>query len=1176
MPTRVHLQAMNKRLLSIITSASLIASTLAMGAGAAPSAIATGDSAFEYIPESVFEEAVDVSDNENAVAGPMAVEYVDSAEELNTYFGTPEISADAHLLSELIGEGTKESPYLISSADDLFLMASDINSGATANSHYKLTCDIDLGGAEWTPAGYYDKSKEDPYSTAFCGVFDGNGHTVSNFVITKADTSYIGFFGLVYGGSIKNFNIDGMTINLSSTNNERFYTGSLVARFVVSTENTTAAIENCNVTGSSITVSTLGTIYAGGIAGSVYAANKNDVCINVYFTNAECDIRIKSSATSKLGGAFHLAIAGGLVGYLGSETNSSVNVLKCSAVGNVSADTLPTSNASPIAGGLFGDIHIYDNSLGGVGTITSCYSAGTVVTKSQKAYLAGGFTGQIYANKTTYIKDCYSSSDVSGECTRKELYPLEDSSAGGFVGVIGYPGYSSYFEKQIVNCYASGDAIDLTHTESSSPSSSYVGHFTGWSTAAMFKNCYKLESQTLIGSDIFADDLTLLSEERAKIYEYYTGFDFTNTWTIDPSAEYPYPTLQDKTGYATFYVGDVFFETGLFGANGKLKAPSETPTKESTIDKTYTFLYWSLTEDGSAFDFANTVLTDNIALYAVFTESARKYKVNFVVDGNAYVPEQTLVYGSDIKSPAGTPEKADTEQYYYEFLHWSVIAGGEAYDFTSATVSGDVTFHAVFKEIDKSAWTGSIAESFSSGFGTQELPYVISTSDEFALFAKVINEAKEGYTDAYYVLGNNINLGDNYWVAIGTSSAPYSANFDGKGYSIGNFKVSPSQYAGVFGYVFNGTIKNVHITSFEVDLSVVATLEKNYIHVGGLAGYVDSKSGTSEISGVRVDALDFNISATTTIPTSNTDKTSRIYAGGIAGFITARTGGYSVVTDSFATSDIVVKNPGGYAYAGGIAGRSNINSGGLSQIIRCYNTGSVSASSLNSSFVGGLVGYIWSEGSDFVGPSADDTANLTGDDEDTMIEDCFSVTNVSANSSAYYSNAGRLVGSANTFAGIVDSYYPRGSVISITPNEETIRGYSVELAMLKDKTWLSNNRGFDFENTWTFSADSMYPVLKSMVSDKPALKIADASLSEGTLSANIRILSKEECYTLVIGVYNARNQLIKFERINFEKSDVLNEVAVTYEGMKGAKFISVTAVETTSLKPLFSEVRKSL
>lgn len=61
---------------------------------------------------------------------------------------------------------------------------------ATPNGNYRLEADIDLGGHLWKPLG----TAEAP----FCGIFDGNGHTVRNLAL-QCSGACVGFFGAVRG-----------------------------------------------------------------------------------------------------------------------------------------------------------------------------------------------------------------------------------------------------------------------------------------------------------------------------------------------------------------------------------------------------------------------------------------------------------------------------------------------------------------------------------------------------------------------------------------------------------------------------------------------------------------------------------------------------------------------------------------------------------------------------------------------------------------------------------------------------------------------------------------------------------------------------------------------------------------------------------------------------------------
>jgi len=90
----------------------------------------------------------------------------------------------------------------ISTADELLDFTKKINGGdrSIAFSHIKVCKDIDLGGKEWIPIGC-------ELTKAFCGIFDGGGHTIHNFVINPGEHIVQGFFGYLKGEVI-NLTVD--------------------------------------------------------------------------------------------------------------------------------------------------------------------------------------------------------------------------------------------------------------------------------------------------------------------------------------------------------------------------------------------------------------------------------------------------------------------------------------------------------------------------------------------------------------------------------------------------------------------------------------------------------------------------------------------------------------------------------------------------------------------------------------------------------------------------------------------------------------------------------------------------------------------------------------------------------------------------------------------------------
>ena len=90
------------------------------------------------------------------------------------------------------GAGEPNDPYLIYTAEQM----NEIGAASSDwDKHFKLMADIDLG---IFPGGEFNIIGLDRHNS-FRGVFDGNGHTISNLAYNSADTDHIGLFGYVKG-----------------------------------------------------------------------------------------------------------------------------------------------------------------------------------------------------------------------------------------------------------------------------------------------------------------------------------------------------------------------------------------------------------------------------------------------------------------------------------------------------------------------------------------------------------------------------------------------------------------------------------------------------------------------------------------------------------------------------------------------------------------------------------------------------------------------------------------------------------------------------------------------------------------------------------------------------------------------------------------------------------------
>jgi WD40 repeat protein len=221
----------------------------------------------------------------------------------------------------LEGQGTPEDPYRVDTADQLILLG---KASILCDKHFVLGADIALDPN--MPDGQVFGQAVIPI---FTGVFDGNGHTISN--LTMRGGSYVGLFGQLRNrAEVKNLGV----VDVSVTATGRHVGGLLGCN------HGHGIITNCY---------TSGTISGRTCVGGLIGWNDGEVtgCYSAGTTSGD-------------------GFIGGLVGY------NVGNVLNCYSTGS--------AISSEFMGGLVG----YN-----FGNVLNCYSTGTVSNK----WTGGGLVG---------------------------------------------------------------------------------------------------------------------------------------------------------------------------------------------------------------------------------------------------------------------------------------------------------------------------------------------------------------------------------------------------------------------------------------------------------------------------------------------------------------------------------------------------------------------------------------------------------------------------------------------------------------------------------------------------------------------------------------------------------------------------------------------------------------
>lgn len=257
------------------------------------------------------------------------------------------------------GDGKKDSPYIITKAEELAWFRDEVNRGRN-NICAKIADNVEvidmstvchaadksqnLEEKSWVPIGNSNNKYQ--------GTFDGNNKTITNLYINASQLN-VGLFGYTYEGTIKNLTFE--YANVTNTNN---YAGVLVGKAYGGSTLQNIKISNtCQIKGGN---------YTGGIAGYLDGNAYN--CVNCATVQG-------------------IKYIGGLCGYYSIISRTGNSMTACANYGNVTASSLGV-------GGLVG---YFDS-----GTIQDCANYGDVKGTERVAGMAGTVSNGKIQNVFSY------------------------------------------------------------------------------------------------------------------------------------------------------------------------------------------------------------------------------------------------------------------------------------------------------------------------------------------------------------------------------------------------------------------------------------------------------------------------------------------------------------------------------------------------------------------------------------------------------------------------------------------------------------------------------------------------------------------------------------------------------------------------------------------------------
>ena len=371
------------------------------------------------------------------------------------------------------GDGSKDDPYRIETVGQLAYFGRVAD--AFNNKYIVLVNDLDLGGKYWMPKD-------------FAGIFDGQGHTISNLQVREGVksnwwSSNSGFFALLGDDNTTEYEtkicyVQNLTLKDANVDTAAVQSGAILAGRV----GNDVIIENCHVSGK-ITAQ-----YAGGLVGKVTVNNYNEGIDHDY-------------------------------------------IRRCSVNATVIAPEY-------YAGGLVCQIDWGNDNYGSL-TIEDCYVTGLV----QGGYAAGGFLGQTERNRCVTIDHSFVTANVLAPGGIDKM-----GGVGGFAGCTGITGSQSVNKIVIRNSVAAMEKVQNTSPASGTTSGRVVSN--GAEMVEMgkgtFENNYGLTTALVNGAPAMAsinngDDVTPEELATQSFWTDKVGFDLSETgaWSWDETANRP-------------------------------------------------------------------------------------------------------------------------------------------------------------------------------------------------------------------------------------------------------------------------------------------------------------------------------------------------------------------------------------------------------------------------------------------------------------------------------------------------------------------------------------------------------------------------------------------------------------------------------------------------------------
>ncbi len=294
------------------------------------------------------------------------------------------------------GNGSADSPYIISTPTDLLRLCTWINDGTLEGDEYfevysglqYLDC---TNLTNYVPAGTANHP--------FRGRFNGNNVAITDLKITvDASQGYNGFFGYIAGGMVSNLRLSRATVK--EGNESGVVAGCLNG----------GTITGCTVASCSLSTSNTQSLQAGGVVGQLLQGEINNCLVD--------GTTINGTSTYMEGACY--SDVGGIVGLVNSGADKSAVITSCA----ISSVAVPTTILSKLN---------YPVTICAGGIVGRCEGASITISNNQVTAKAGTHIYSVNENEDHYGENrCGAIVGSQGDATFSNntyTYPVTTSTS---------------------------------------------------------------------------------------------------------------------------------------------------------------------------------------------------------------------------------------------------------------------------------------------------------------------------------------------------------------------------------------------------------------------------------------------------------------------------------------------------------------------------------------------------------------------------------------------------------------------------------------------------------------------------------------------------------------------------------------------------------------------------